>query len=223
VNGEDELEMKIFLSYSSDRRDIAEQVSLALTGAGHKVFFDRDSLPAGDDYHVRIRKGVENSDAFVFLISPKAVAPGSYALTELKYARQKWPDPRRKVLPVMIERTEYQQIPNYLKAVTVLEPEGNAPAEVVAELERWNADTHEAFDSKRAGAPRREEVQRGKTVSGSPGHLGRRVAAGVVGAFGTVMLFLSVVDAGVGGLSEGGILIGAIALGAAYGLWPRGK
>ena len=88
--------MNIFLSYSSDRRDIAEQVSLALTGSGHKVFFDRDSLPAGDDYHVRIRKGVENSDVFVFLISPRAVAPGSYALTELKYARQKWPDPRRK-------------------------------------------------------------------------------------------------------------------------------
>ena len=56
--------MNIFLSYSSDRRDIAEQVSLALTGSGHKVFFDRDSLPAGDDYHVQIRKGVENSDLF---------------------------------------------------------------------------------------------------------------------------------------------------------------
>jgi hypothetical protein len=51
--------MNIFLSYSSDRRNIAEQVSLALTGSGHKVFFDRDTLPAGDDYHVRIRKGVE--------------------------------------------------------------------------------------------------------------------------------------------------------------------
>ncbi len=217
--------MNIFLSYSSDRRDIAEQVSLALTGSGHKVFFDRDSLPAGDDYHVRIRKGVENSDAFVFLISPRAVAPGSYALTELKYARQKWPDPRRKVLPVMIERTEYQHIPNYLKAVTVLEPEGNAPAEVVAELERWNADAREAFDSKRAGAPRQEEVGKGKTRPGAPGggQVGRRVAAGIVGAFGAVMLFMSVVDAGVGGISEGGILIGAIALGSAYGLWPRGK
>ena len=217
--------MNIFLSYSSDRRDIAEQVSLALTGSGHKVFFDRDSLPAGDDYHVRIRKGVENSDVFVFLISPRAVAPGSYALTELKYARQKWPDPRRKVLPVMIERTEYQQIPNYLKAVTVLEPEGNAPAEVVAELERWNADAHEAFDSKRAGAPRQEEVGKRQDASGSPGggQVGRRVAAGIVGAFGAVMLFMSVVDAGVGGISEGGILIGAIALGSAYGLWPRGK
>ena len=42
-------------------------------------------------------------------------------------------------------------------------------------------------------------------------------------ARGAVMLLMSVVDAGVGGISEGGILIGAIALGSAYGLWPRGK
>ena len=125
----------------------------------------------------------------------------------------------------MIEQTEYQQIPNYLKAVTVLEPEGNAPAEVVAELERWKADAHETFDSKRAGAPLQEEVGKGKTRPGAPGggQVGRRIAAGIVGAFGAVMLFMSVVDAGVGGISEGGILIGAIALGSAYGLWPRGK
>ncbi|MCI0627323.1 MAG: toll/interleukin-1 receptor domain-containing protein [Acidobacteria bacterium] len=217
--------MIIFLSYSSDRRDIAEQVNLALIGSGHKVFFDRDSLPAGDDYHIRIRKGVENSEVFVFLISPKSVALGSYSLTELKYARQKWPDPRQRVLPVMIERTEYQQMPNYLKVVTVLEPEGNVPAEVVAELERWNAHAQGILDSRSASTPRQEEVGRGKTVSDSrgAGQLGRRVASGIVGAFGAVMVFMSVVDAGVAGISEGGLLIGALALGSAYGLWPRGK
>src|SRR6266568_3947269 len=99
--------MIIFLSYASEQRDVAEQIKLALTGSGHKVFFDRDSLPAGDDYHMRIRNAVEDSEAFVFLITPQSVAQGCYALSELKYAREKWPDPRGKVLPVMIERTEY--------------------------------------------------------------------------------------------------------------------
>jgi hypothetical protein len=131
--------MIIFLSYASDQRDVAEQTTLALTSLGHKVFFDRDSLPAGDDYHMRIRRAVEESEAFVFLISPKSVTPGSYTLTELKYARQKWPDPRQKVLPVIIERTEYRDIPNYLKAVTILEPEGSVQAEVAAELQQWAA------------------------------------------------------------------------------------
>lgn len=215
--------MIIFLSYASNHRDIAEQVNLALTGSGHKVFFDRDSLPAGDDYHIRIRKSVEDSEAFVFLISPQSVAQGSYALTELKYARQKWPDPRQRVLPVMIERTDFKQIPNYLKAVTVLEPEGNVPAEIAAELERWNAHAQQTFGPRSASSRPEAEIGRGKAISDSSGsgQLGRRVAAGVVGAFGALMVFMSVVDAGVAGISEGGILIGAISLGLAYGLWPR--
>lgn len=90
--------MIIFLSYASDQHNAAEQVNLALTGSGHKVFFDRESLSAGDYYHMRIRKAVEDSDVFIFLISPKSVTAGCYALTELKYARQRWPDPQRKVL-----------------------------------------------------------------------------------------------------------------------------
>ena len=71
----------------------------------------------------------------------------------------------------------------------------------------------------------KKKSEEGKTGPGAPGggQVGRRVAAGIVGAFGAVMLLMSVVDAGVGGISEGGILIGAIALGSAYGLWPRGK
>jgi len=36
------------------------------------------------------------------------------------------------------------------------------------------------------------------------------------------MLFLSVIDAGVAGISEGGLLIGAVCLGVAFALWPRG-
>jgi hypothetical protein len=128
--------MVIFLSYASEQRDIAEQIKLALVGSGHNVFFDRDSLPAGDEYHLRIRKAVEESDAFIFLISPESVAHGSYALTELKYARERWPDPRGAVLPVMIERTEYGHIPAYLKAISVLEPEGSAAAEVAAEFHK---------------------------------------------------------------------------------------
>lgn len=39
--------MVIFLSYASEHLDIADQVNLALTGADYRVFFDRDSLPAG--------------------------------------------------------------------------------------------------------------------------------------------------------------------------------
>ena len=103
--------MNIFLSYSSDRRNIAEQVSLLSPAQGTRCSLTATLFRLAMITTCGYAKA-SSSDIFVFLISPRAVAPGSYALTELKYARQKWPDPRRKVLPVMIERTEYQQIPN---------------------------------------------------------------------------------------------------------------
>jgi hypothetical protein len=58
----------IFLSYASEQRQVAEEIKLALASSGHHIFFDRDSLPVGDEYHLRIRKAVEESEGFVFLM-----------------------------------------------------------------------------------------------------------------------------------------------------------
>ncbi len=128
--------MKIFLSYASEDRPQAEEIQLALAGAGHEVFFDRESLPAGGDYHARIKASVDEAESFVFLISPDSVATGGYALTEMGYARARWPHPKGHVLPVVIQPTPFGTIPAYLKSVTVLEPSGNAAAEVVGAVAR---------------------------------------------------------------------------------------
>jgi hypothetical protein len=128
--------MKVFLSYASEDRVLAEDIQLALAGAGHEVFFDRQSLPAGGDYHERIRTAVAGADLFVFLISPDSVDAGGYALTEMGYARDKWAHPKGRVLPVMVRATPFTSIPAYLKSVTLLEPRGNAAAEVVAAAAR---------------------------------------------------------------------------------------
>ena len=72
------------------------------------------------------------ADAMVFLISPHSVDDNSYTLTELKFARQKWAHPKARLLPVMVGKTDWDRIPSYLKAVTVLTPAGNVAAEVIA-------------------------------------------------------------------------------------------
>jgi hypothetical protein len=124
--------MNIFLSYASEDRDSAEQIYLALTASGHQVFFDRVTLSPGGDYNARIRQAIRESELLIFLISPHSIARSSYALTELHFAREKWPHPMGAVLPVMLRPTDYGSIPNYLKAVTVFEPQGSAAAEVAA-------------------------------------------------------------------------------------------
>jgi len=128
--------MRIFLSYAGEQRSKADAIALRLRQAGHIVFFDRDALPPAESYDERIRRAISASDVLVFLVSPESVASGAYALTELKFARQRWVDPSGKVLPVMISDTDYEQVPTYLSAVTVLEPQGNVEAEIVAAIAR---------------------------------------------------------------------------------------
>jgi hypothetical protein len=103
------------------------------------VFRDRTSLPTGEAFDARIRTAIEESDLFVFLISPMSVVQGRYTLTELKFAEQVWPHPGGHVLPVMVEPVPIDAIPPFLRAVTILTPRGNLAAEVAAEAARLTA------------------------------------------------------------------------------------
>ncbi len=126
--------MKIFLSYASEDRKIAEGIELALSGSGYTVFFDKTSLPPGGDYHSRIAKAVSDADLFIFLISEESISAGSYALTELKFARKKWAHPKGRILPVRLREIDWEKIPTYLKSITILSPVGNVAAETRANV-----------------------------------------------------------------------------------------
>lgn len=126
--------MKIFLSYPSGHKEAAASINYELSASGHEVFFDREDLRPGQSYNEKIRAAVEAAELFIFLITPQSIAQGHYTLTELKLAARKWPAPAGRVLPVMAEATPLDAIPAYLKAVTILIPEGNLTAEVLIEV-----------------------------------------------------------------------------------------
>jgi TIR domain len=128
--------VKIFLSYPSGERDVAERLNLALIQQGHDVFFDRADLPPGQEYDQAIARAIAASDLFVFLITPASVSPGRYTLTEVKLAEERWSNPDGRVLPVMLRATEMAAVPNYLKAVNILMPHGDAVAETAHEVQR---------------------------------------------------------------------------------------
>ncbi len=143
--------MKLFLCHSSNDKQTAQEVYFALGDAKHEVFFDQSSLRPGGDYHSRIRNSIKESDGFIFLISPDSVRKGAYTLTELKFAKDRWPTPSGAVLPVMARETDYDTIDPYLTAVTVLEPSGNIAAEVAAEVYRWSQGSNTIEPTKPRG------------------------------------------------------------------------
>ena len=128
--------MKIFLSYASEQSELAKEVALALRAENHTVFFDRSRLAPSEAYNAEIREAIEESQLFIFLISPQAVTEGRYALTELEFAEHKWPNPWGRVLSVMVMATPKADIPSYLRAGTILQPSGNVAATVAAEVHR---------------------------------------------------------------------------------------
>ena len=129
----------VFLSYSSEQSEAAARIELSLKEDGHSVFRDRSSLPAGEGYDAQIRAAVEDCEVFVFLVSRESVSPGRYTLTELGFAQSKWSNPSGHVLPVVVEPVPRESIPAFLRAVTMLDPEGNLTAEVAAEVARMTA------------------------------------------------------------------------------------
>jgi hypothetical protein len=126
--------MKIFLSYAREQARIAQSISIRLLDDGHKSFFDLTTLPVGRSYDAKIRDAIRGADLFIFLISPESIRENSYARTELGIAQDRWPNPSRRVLPVMVEPTPMAEIPPYLTAVTIMRSAGNLEADVLAKV-----------------------------------------------------------------------------------------
>jgi TIR domain len=139
------MKRNIFLSYSSPQSEAAARIELSLEGEGHSVFRDRSDLPPGESFDARIRAAIEESDLLIFLISRESVSKGRYTLTELKFAEQRWKNPSGHVLPVLTEPVPMEAIPEYLRAVTMLQPRGDLVAEVAAEVARMTAPRGRRF------------------------------------------------------------------------------
>lgn len=118
--------MRIFLSYSRADQELAKLIYFTLRDQGHSVFFDRADLPAGEEYHNRIREAIERAGLFIFLAGPTALDAGSYTLSELEIAEKS----RRSLLPVLIDGAAIADLPAALKNVTVVQPDGNVVASV---------------------------------------------------------------------------------------------
>lgn len=131
--------MHIFLSYSSNDRDVADRIHLSLIGQHHEVFFDREDLSPGLEYDNHIAQEIRRAHLFIFLISPDSVSHGRYTLTELGMAQRKWNHPTGHVLPVMARPTPMDHVPSYLKAVTIMQPAGDIPSEVADHVRRMKS------------------------------------------------------------------------------------
>lgn len=125
---------KVFIAHASENKAIAQDIFYALSKKGLEVYLDENSLKVGEQFHTKLRDLILSSDYFVFLISQHSVSEGSYCLTELKFAEEKWTKEEKGFIPVMVEDTDEQILPALLRQSNYLRPRGNITAEVTSEI-----------------------------------------------------------------------------------------
>lgn len=121
----------IFLSYAGEDFATAQQLYFALANLEHNVFFDKKTLSPGDEYNFKIIDAIRGSDFAVLLLSPDFFADNSYCRTELKIIQSNWPVPKGKIFPVIVRGVPFDILPDYIKSVTIMTPQGNLVAETV--------------------------------------------------------------------------------------------
>lgn len=139
--------MKLFLSYARQQLSIARELDAILSARGHDVFFDKEDLKSGAEFHSTIQSAVEECDVLIFLISPESIADRRYTLTELRYRQRKVPQASGRLLPVVVKPTLLARVPAYLRTVTLLFPQGNLAADVVDALDRLTSKDPKTISS----------------------------------------------------------------------------
>ena len=64
----------IFISYARKDIDFAQKIVDALAENNLDTWVDWKSIPKGEDWEQEIYRGIEEADAFLFLISPDSIA-----------------------------------------------------------------------------------------------------------------------------------------------------
>ncbi len=79
---------RVFISYSSNDRDVVSAIATAYAAAGIPHFWDRASLKSGEIWHPRLRKEIDRADLF-HLCWSKSAASSEWVEKEAEHALQR--------------------------------------------------------------------------------------------------------------------------------------
>ena len=96
--------MKIFLSYSSEDRVIAERLALQLKKGGLDIWDPAEALFPGDNWALHIGNALQESDAMVVLVSPHSMK-SQWVRQEFEFAMGS-DRYKGRLIPVLVKPTK---------------------------------------------------------------------------------------------------------------------
>lgn len=106
--------LKVFLCHASTDKPKVRELYKRLIDDGVEVWFDVESLIAGQNWQIEIPKAIRSSDAVIVCLSKNSITKEGYVQKEIKYAldiADEKPEGTIFIIPVRLEEC---QVPNRL-------------------------------------------------------------------------------------------------------------
>jgi len=108
--------LEVFISYSRADSDLARRLNEALTSLGKLTWFDQENIASGEDFRREIYQGIEISDNFVFIISPKSIN-SPYCSDEVEYAKKL----NKRIITILHQKVAAKDLPPALASIQWLD------------------------------------------------------------------------------------------------------
>jgi TIR domain-containing protein len=99
---------EIFLSYSRNDQEFADQLTQSLQEHGVQVWVDRQNIQAGEAWRAAISHAIATCDAFLVILSPQCIVSKNVP-KELSIAESK----ERHIIPIMYQQCEIPDTMQY--------------------------------------------------------------------------------------------------------------
>jgi WD40 repeat protein len=96
----------VFLSYSRRDSEFVHRLAESVAQRGKEVWVDTEGIADGEIFPEAIKRAIEQSDAFLFVITPASVA-SAYCEQEVEYAREL----QKRIVPVLRDPVSDAELP----------------------------------------------------------------------------------------------------------------
>ena len=101
---------QVFLSYADEDRATMEKIRNSLRRESITVWTNRTDIKTGEVFQAAIKRGIEEADNIVYLLSPEA-ANSTYCQEELDLALSH----NKRIIPILVREVEEKQVRSELR------------------------------------------------------------------------------------------------------------
>ncbi|NER26332.1 MAG: TIR domain-containing protein [Symploca sp. SIO1C4] len=124
IKNANNLMSEVLISYADDDRGTMEKIRKSLRRESITVWTNRTDIQTGEDFSEAIKRGIEQTDNLVYLLSPASVT-STYCQQELDLAVSL----NKRIIPVLVYETDPKLIPDVMRQLQYIDLTDNVKEE----------------------------------------------------------------------------------------------